>query len=596
MTNLTIEYHAKTREAVLRIADDASGWPQIRRACTDASDQIRGLDARSLAMPWWAFLGAREAIGYHVRRNDLKVHFSHDAQTLLKQARDREATYKAPTSVPRLDANGVVKRLSKIGFERKLTKHQLRNVVRLLPLPAGANFSVPGAGKTTEALAYYFCKRGTESRLLVICPKNAFAVWEEQIGQCLPHMTLSVKRLTGGDRQIAEILDSDPDIALISYQQVPYVVSRLAEYLLRNSVYVLVDESHHMKRGTEGVIGNAILSIAHLDQGKLIMSGTPLPNALSDLVPQFCFLYPEVRADADSVTTLVKPVSVRTTKSELDLPPIDRRLILIELNETQRYLYELLCSEFARQSEGLLTAADRIKLRTLGHSALKLIQLVSNPPLLALTGFAQEDLLAAVLAEGDSPKLQYVVARARQLAREGRKTILWSSFVANVELIATRLSDLGAQFIHGGVEAGSVEEENTREAKIRRFHDDPNCWVLVANPAACGESISLHQVCHHAIYLDRIYNAGQYLQSEDRIHRLGLPEGTHTVVEIVCCPGTVDESVARRLTAKVKRMGEVLDDENLNIDPIPFDPEDMGIDWDDARDFIEHVREVASRE
>ena len=47
--------------------------------------------------------------------------------------------------------------------------------------------------------------------------------------------------------------------------------------------------------------------------------------------------------------------------------------------------------------------------------------------------------------------------------------------------------------------------------------------VLLANPQAMSEGISLHLECHDAIWLDRTYNAGQYLQGIDRIHRLGPP-------------------------------------------------------------------------
>jgi len=282
-----------------------------------------------------------------------------------------------------------------------------------------------------------------------------------------------------------------------------------------------------------------------------------------------------------------------TTKSELGLPEVKRTIIPIRMNEVQRLLYNLLCSEIARQTEKNLTSFDRNQLRLLGRSALTLIQLVSNPSLLAQrTFFLHRDLLKNVLLEGDSPKIQYVTIRARQLARAGKKVIIWSSFVGNVELVASRLYDLGADFIHGGVEAGSEEEEYTREAKIKRFHDDPECHVLVANPAACGEGISLHRVCHHAIYLDRNYNAAQYLQSEDRIHRLGLPKDAEINVEILCCPGTIDESVNNRLNTKVQKMGEALNDDNIRINPIPFDPDEYDLDDDDIADFIDHVRKI----
>jgi len=235
-------------------------------------------------------------------------------------------------------------------------------------------------------------------------------------------------------------------------------------------------------------------------------------------------------------------------------------------------------------------------LRSLGRSALRLIQLVSNPALLARkVDFEHKDLLRAILEEGDSPKLSYVTRRARELAKQGHKTIIWSSFVQNVELVATRLIDLGADYIHGGVEAGDEEEEYTRERKIKRFHDDKNAWVLVANPAACSEGISLHTVCHHAIYLDRNYNAAQYLQSEDRIHRLGLKPDQKTFVEILCCPSTIDESVATRLSTKVQMMKDVLDDPGLNIDPIPFDPDNNEeFSFEDAKDFLNHIKAEAA--
>lgn len=152
------------------------------------------------------------------------------------------------------------------------------------------------------------------------------------------------------------------------------------------------------------------------------------------------------------------------------------------------------------------------------------------------------------------------------------------------------LSDLGAEFIHGGVDTTPDETvTDSREAKIRRFHDDPKCMVLVANPAACSESISLHRVCHHAIYVDRTYNAAQYLQSEDRIHRLGLQPSDHTYITILVARSTIDESVERRLQDKVTAMGRFLDDPHLSVQPFDLSDESDGLcaeDLDDLRKLL----------
>ena len=307
-----------------------------------------------------------------------------------------------------------------------------------------------------------------------------------------------------------------------------------------------------------------------------------MPQAEEDLIPQFSFLYPEMQVDVSNVAELIKPVYVRTTKSELDLPSVDRKLIPIELSPVQARLYNLMRFEVARQAEKMLNVHNRNTFRSLGRSIMRLLQVVSNPSLLAREiGFAHEGLLAELLEEGNAPKLEYACSRARQLAKQGKKSLIWTSFVANVELIAQRLSDLGAVYIHGGVDAGSEDDEETREGKIKAFHDDQSIRVMVANPAAACEGISLHLICRNAIYVDRTFNAAHYLQSEDRIHRLGLKKNQVPTVEILECRSTIDEIVRHRLGLKVERMSTVLNDPSLNVDPIPFDP----AEFDEADDY-----------
>jgi SNF2 family DNA or RNA helicase len=426
---------------------------------------------------------------------------------------------------------------------------------------------------------------------MVACPKNAFPAWEEQLGLCLPNDEVFV-RLRGGNSAIQKALRKRPSKVLITYQQLPNVAELISAYMEGNRSFVFLDESHRIKRGFQGVIGNRILSFAELPDTKLIMSGTPMPNDIGDLVPQFRFLYPEVPADETSVEAYIKPVYVRTTKNELKLPEIKRTMVRIPMRPAQFELYELLRSEVARQTtKKSISIRDRMRLRKAGQSALRMLQVVSNPALLARAQFEHPTLLSEVLGEGDSPKLEYACLRARQLAYEEKKSIIWSSFVDNVELVSNRLLDLGAEFIHGGVDAGDENEEGTREQKVKRFHEDDNCFILVANPAACGEGISLHKVCHHAIYLDRNYNAAQYMQSEDRIHRLGLGPNDITYVEILVAPGTVDESVNHRLSLKIQNMARVLGDTSLNVEPEVVDLDSDGFNLDDFRDFIAHVSE-----
>lgn len=585
---VTIEYLAGERRVQFTTDEQNAGWIEIRRACLEQSDEFEDMGPVRFSLPWWSFLAVRQSIGYYAKSHGINVNVDSAATKLLTEALAKAKKFEGDGEAL-YSPDQLVLKLKELGFKRDITDKQIRNIHKLIKHSSAATFSVPGAGKTTEALAYFSLHRTHETFLLVIAPKNAFAAWEEQVSSCIPELQNDIYRLTGGVTNIGRLLKSPKRILLITYQQVPTVIELLGEFMNSHSTMIFLDESHRMKRGTTGVIGKGILSLAHLPSNKLIMSGTPLPNSLVDLVPQFNFLYPEIKADESTIKDLIQKVFVRTTKRELNLPEVKRIPRPVDLTPSQRYLYTLLRSETAREAANLRTS-DRVALRRFSRSVLRLIQLVSNPMLLAKHPIAHEGLLGQILSEEDSPKLSYVCNRARELATQGKKTVIWSSFVDNVELIASRLSDLRAEYIHGGVEAGSEEEEDTREAKIKRFHNDDHTYVLVANPAACSEGISLHTVCHNAIYLDRNFNAAQYLQSEDRIHRYGLKPDEITYVEIVYAPDTIDDIVDSRLREKVKRMGMVLDDPELNIDPISLDPDDIDLEAEDIGEVLNYLK------
>ena len=91
--------------------------------------------------------------------------------------------------------------------------------------------------------------------------------------------------------------------------------------------------------------------------------------------------------------------------------------------------------------------------------------------------------------------------------------------------------------------------------------------MFIANPAAASEGISLHindmgeKVCSNAIYLDRNFNSSQFLQSVDRIHRIGSKETPN--VYIFKTTNSLDMRVQERLDEKVTAMMKLLEDVSL---------------------------------
>lgn len=590
---LKLDYRKKDGRAVFTWdAEDAgAGWlALLNRVAHDTTADARLEGVARVSLPWWNFAGAREQFLQVFRAHGLRpgggLEIGEEATRLLTQSRRVAESYHAAAQAEPVGADELTAFLKAAGFKRPLSNNQSANVGRIAALPAAATFSVPGAGKTTEALAFFTRRAAEGDRLLVIAPKNAFAAWDEQISECLPGLAAEFVRLQGGTDKIRALLEADPRFMLITYQQLTRVQDLLAGHLAQHRAFVFLDESHRIKAGLSASTARSVMSLSHLPVGKLIMSGTPMPQAVSDLVPQFSFLYPEIPVQNDTVIDLIRSVSVRTNKAQLDLPPLTHVPIRLPMAPVQNELYQLMRLEVAREASAVLDIQGKQAFRSLGRSVARLLQFVSNPSLLAAEiGFAHRDLLAAVLAEGEGPKLDYVLRRARRLTRGTDKVLIWSSFVRNVEYIAQRLSDRGAVYIHGGVDAGNEDDSDTREGKIRAFHDDPDVKIMVANPAAASEGVSLHKVCHHAIYLDRTFNAAHYLQSEDRIHRLGLDKDQKTTIEIVECIGSVDETVRSRLDFKIAQMAAALGDSALAPDPIRIDAVDAEADAEDPEEY-----------
>jgi SNF2 family DNA or RNA helicase len=184
-------------------------------------------------------------------------------------------------------------------------------------------------------------------------------------------------------------------------------------------------------------------------------------------------------------------------------------------------------------------------------------------------------------------KFKYVALRAEELAKKQEKLLVWSNFIGNLGALKGVLKKFQPAVVYGSV----TPEE--RASELQRFRTDPNCSVLLSNPQTLGEGVSLHQVCHTEIFVDRSYNAGLYLQAVDRIHRLGLSAGQATTIELLVSKGTIDERVASRLAAKVNALGTFLQDEHLVKTSIPqgdeLAPEDvLGLTDEDFEDIASH--------
>ncbi|OJU24026.1 MAG: helicase [Nitrobacter sp. 62-13] len=621
--DVEIQYREGNYGRFMVAAGDTSApiWSRLKVLVVANNLEAR-ITETSIQVPWPDALNIVREFGTKSTQRTLNFRFRPDisAADRLKAFSSEIRTARASQSslAPPKTSAKIAAELTSMGFvKRELKPFQLRDLSHLLALTNGANFSVPGAGKTTVTFALHLLTRKSGQVFFVVAPKAAFQAWRDIVKECLaddaPEALLEeFTVLEGREDDTANALASGATRFLISYDLMIRQQGLIASFLARTPVHLVLDEAHRMKAGPLSQRGAFLLNIATLPVRRDILTGTPMPQAATDIQSQLDFLWPghglgvEV-ARGKPPREVLGNLYVRTTKQELGLPKARRHFVDVTMKPGQLALYAIVRSEFLRQFSAQVNhqmgQAQFLKAR---RSVMRLLQLSVNPSQ-ALTAMVNDDLKIesgiadAVVEEGHSAKLAAVMDHTRQLVSSGQKVVIWTIFTDTIRSLSSALADLNPVTLYGSVPSGSDQDADTREGRIKRFHVDPSCAVLIANPAAAGEGISLHTVCHNAIYADRSYVSTHYLQSIDRIHRLGLKpnETTDIFVYRSKAPpeiGSIDLSVSRRLTEKIRNMQMLLDDPDLH--EIAFDEEeaDDPVDYDvSLQDIIDLISELEGK-
>ncbi len=496
--------------------------------------------------------------------------------------------------------------LKNLGLKRQLTIHQIQNVNSLATMKHGANFSVPGAGKTATALVVWEAVRGRGEvdKLLIICPRSAFEAWKTE-----PDATLT--RPINVIEFSNDAINPQADLLIVNYEQLENFdkLERVENWVRDNRAMVIVDEAHRVKGGGNSVRWRACHRICANARRVDLLTGTPMPQDYEDLRNLLTLTWQRVPrsyfSDAKLRTFKRGGIFVRTTKNELGLPPVVIEEVEVDAGTIQKQIYSALCRAYVGSLR--LETSDAQMVGRKGRAALTLLAVATNPGL--LNGLTSEDSYMGLkwpLQELEDSKDLLEVVRSysshempnkynwirhfvEQAAQDNRKVLIWSTFVGNLRALQRVLEPHQPAIVHGSVPFAE------RQIEIDRFRRSSSCSVLLTNPQTLGEGVSLHQVCHDAIYVDRSYNAGLYLQSLDRIHRLGLKADQETRVYTLSTRQTIDQRVGLRLEQKIGRLGKAMDDAGLVKASIPdfANPVDfrevLDLNDFDASDLYKHL-------
>lgn len=496
---------------------------------------------------------------------------------------------------------------------RPLYNLHLRAAYYLYEMAKAANFSVPGAGKTAMILGVFAYLNRSDiqenekiERLLVICPLNAFDSWKREF------------KLVFGDKKALKSIDTQTskdfnyellvswrvsNLILVNYESLQKYFTNLNNNIDSKTMLVF-DEVHRIKN-PDGVRAKKALELSKNSKFKYVLTGTPIPNSYSDIYNFLNILYgneynsffgwdtkflinPNLRQTRE-INIKIHPFFWRTSKKDLNVPLADEDIL-----------------EVVSPSKEQLELAEKIYFNEKSSLAvlIRLIQASTNPSLVnkkidynelmscdddgdihtiseeEFNKFLNENVTKALHSSYKyidinvdsivSPKFIKGIDLVQKLVLEGKKVLVWGIFVDTLFKIKSALEEKGIKvnLVYGGT------DKLERTSLIDEFRNG-NIQVLVSNPQTLGESVSLHQTVHDAVYFEYDFNLTFMLQSRDRIHRLGLDKNQYTRYYYLQTasedinsfrPGFIDEKIYKRLKYKEKLMYDAIDSKELSIE------------------------------
>jgi SNF2 family DNA or RNA helicase len=435
--------------------------------------------------------------------------------------------------------------------------YQVAALDAIKDLEYAAVFHEQGLGKTKIAidLMLYWLSRGVVDSIIVFTKKGLLANWRDELRA---HSYLEPRALTQDRHANFFAFNSPARVYLAHYEVGRSEEKRLQLFLRTRKVAALLDEAQKLKNPSS-VLTQAFFRLAPGFARRVALTGTPIANRPFDLWAPVWFLdfgrslgsdFAAFRKSLDlgndfheradkvidfqtalgDVFARIRPFSVRETKrtAGLSLPTKHIQNIGVELSGRQAELYEQFREQLSaivvKQGRPLLDDADEMLKRL-----LRLVEVASNPRLV-------DDSYTGTPAK--LPLLEAIVSAA---VNKAEKLIIWTAFTANVDWLARELHQFGAVRLHGKL---SIDARN---AAITRFKTDVGCRILVATPGAAKEGLTL-TVANHAVFFDRSFSLDDYLQAQDRIHRIS--QAKECFVTNLVAENTVDTWVDVLLAAK----------------------------------------------
>lgn len=431
--------------------------------------------------------------------------------------------------------------------------YQLDAIRSVKDLPYAAIFHEQGLGKTKIAidLALLWLQGDTVDTVFIVTKKSLVENWCSEIAR---HCQITPHILSGNRAQNSASLNSPVFLYVTNYEAIAVNAPTIRLFLQTCRVGCILDESQKIKN-PEADLTRTFLDMAPSFERRIIMTGTPAANRPYDIWAQIKFLdggealgatFDAFRQQMDlpakhsaaadygsrlsTIYQRLAQFTVRETKDTagIHLPEKTITAHHVDLPPWQMMKYAAYRDELAYEYD-IDGVVEIDNVDSILKRLLRLVQCASNPALIDGN------------YEYDPAKFPLLLDMCREFTVKS-KLIIWTGFVDNVRWLTTKLADFDPVCIHGSLPM------HRRNQAVQSFINSSNS-ILIATPGAAKEGLTL-TVANHAIFFDRSFSLDDYLQAQDRIHRISQTQDCF--IHNLIANETLDEWVDVLLTAKYR--------------------------------------------
>ena len=355
---------------------------------------------------------------------------------------------------------------------------------------------------------------------MIVMPTSLIHNWENEIQKFVP--SLKIYKHVGAMRNKSNNMASTIryyDVILTTYGTLRNDYEMLSAY---EFFYLILDESQNIKNASSKTY-KSILEIR--SKHKLVITGTPIENSLSDLWSQFNFLNRgllgslpyfkrefitpiEKKDDLEQqkkLQKMIRPFLLRRTKEEVegDLPELTEQIRYCVMTEEQHEIYETEKS-----------AIRNAILKNIETNGIKKSALVVLQGLTKLRQLANHPSLVTKETDTESGKFNEIYSCLKNLVAEKHKVLIFSSFVKHLELLQTKIESENWKY------SWLTGKTTDRQEVIRQFQGDPDNHSFLISLKAGGVGLNLTSA-DYVFIIDPWWNPAAENQAISRAHRIG---------------------------------------------------------------------------